>query len=63
MTDKITVLIETHSMIREAVETHAGYIGAQTLANSVKLVDDLSSHETKIIEIDDLAVKVVIRKA
>jgi isoleucyl-tRNA synthetase len=63
VTDKITVLIETHSMIREAVEAHAGYIGAQTLANSVKLVNDLSSYEPKIIEIDDLAVKVVIKRA
>ena len=63
VTDKITVLIEDHNMIREAVETHAGYIGAQTLATEVKVSKDLKGRYAKEIEIDDLTVKVVIKKA
>jgi isoleucyl-tRNA synthetase len=31
VTDKITVLIEDHNLIREAVSRHAAYIGTQTL--------------------------------
>ena len=63
VTDKITVLIEDHDMIREAVETHAGYIGAQTLATEVKVSADLNGARAKEIEIDDLAVKVIIKRA
>jgi hypothetical protein len=50
-------------MIREAVETHAGYIGAQTLATEVKVSADLNGAKAKEIEIDELPVKVIIKKA
>ena len=63
VTDKITVLIEDHDMIREAVETHAGYIGAQTLATEVKVSTDLNGSKAKEIEIDELAVRVIIKRA
>ncbi|MBE0673152.1 MAG: isoleucine--tRNA ligase [Bacteroidales bacterium] len=63
VTDKITVLIEDHDMIRDAVQKHAGYIGAQTLANEVKIVASVNGSDSKEIEIDDLPVRVVIKKA
>jgi isoleucyl-tRNA synthetase len=63
VTDKITVMIEEHDMIREAVETHAAYIGAQTLATKVSLVAHVGESDVKVIEIDELPVRVVIRKA
>jgi isoleucyl-tRNA synthetase len=63
VTDKITVMIEDHDMIHEAVETHAGYIGAQTLATKVSLVAHVGESDVKVIEIDELPVRVVIRKA
>jgi isoleucyl-tRNA synthetase len=63
VTDKITVMIEEHEMIREAVTTHAGYIGAQTLATQVTLVANAGDDDVKIVEIDELPVRVVIRKA
>src|SRR4030065_1796701 len=37
VTDKITVQIEDHEFVREAVKRHATYIGSQTLANAVIL--------------------------
>lgn len=63
VTDKITVVIEDHDMIHEAVETHAGYIGAQTLATKVSLVAHVGESDVKVIEIDELPVRVIIRKA
>jgi isoleucyl-tRNA synthetase len=63
VTDKITVMIEDHDMIREAVETHAGYIGAQTLATKVSLVAHVGDSDVRVIEIDELPVRVVVRKA
>jgi isoleucyl-tRNA synthetase len=63
VTDKITIEIEDHDMIHEAVQTHSAYIGAQTLANSVKLVESVSDSEAKVLEIDELPVRVMIRKA
>jgi len=63
VTDKITVLIEDHDMIREAVEMHAGYIGAQTLATEVRVATSLNGDNAREIEIDELPVRVVIKKA
>ena len=38
VTDKITVLIEDHELLREAIKLHSSYIGSQTLATSVSVV-------------------------
>ena len=53
VTDKIEVLIENHALINRAVETHGKYIGSQTLANTVVLVDHLENNGSKRIDIDD----------
>ena len=37
VTDKITVLIEDHEFVHEAVTRHASYIASQTLATKVSL--------------------------
>ncbi len=53
VTDKIDVLIEKHELINDAVEQHGGYIGSQTLADTVSLADSLENNGCKRIEIDE----------
>ena len=47
VTDKITVLIEDHEFVREAVKRHASYIGSQTLATAVTLVKSFQGDNVK----------------
>ncbi len=61
VTDKITVQIEDHEFVREAVKRHAAYIGSQTLATEVSLAvkpDD----KFRDVEIDEVVVRVYICK-
>jgi isoleucyl-tRNA synthetase len=60
VTDKIKVEIEDHEFVNEAITKHAAYIGAQTLASSVKIVTDLKGSDVKEIEIDEAVVKIAI---
>jgi len=53
VTDKIEVLIEKHELITEAVITHSLYIGSQTLAKNVSLVDAIENNGARRIDIDD----------
>ncbi|MCU4157549.1 isoleucine--tRNA ligase [Carboxylicivirga sp. A043] len=53
VTDKIKLQIQRHDAINAAVEKHAGYIGAQTLAVEVKLVDQCNNDGVTTVEIDD----------
>jgi isoleucyl-tRNA synthetase len=62
VTDKITIRIEDHDFIHEAVNRHAGYIGSQTLATEVSLVRDLSGNNTREVEIDEVMVKIEVNK-
>jgi isoleucyl-tRNA synthetase len=62
VTDKITLQIEDHDFIHEAVNRHSGYIGSQTLATDVRLVKNLSGNNIKEIEIDEVMVKIEVRK-
>jgi len=62
VTDKITVHIEDHEFVREAVKRHAPYIGSQTLAVSVELVDHLDGGDVKDVEIDEVAVRLIVTK-
>jgi isoleucyl-tRNA synthetase len=62
VTDKITVLIEDHDLIREAVKRHALYIGSQTLATKVAVVDTITNGNFREVEIDDVTVKVSVSK-
>jgi isoleucyl-tRNA synthetase len=62
VTDKITVQIEDHDFVREAVRRHASYIGSQTLATEVTLTNKFLQNNSREIEIDEVAVKVSITK-
>jgi len=62
VTDKITVLIEDHGFVHEAVNRYAGYIASQTLATSVTLTDSLDGENVKEIDIDEWIVKLEVSK-
>ncbi|HKK41075.1 MAG TPA: DUF5915 domain-containing protein, partial [Bacteroidales bacterium] len=62
VTDKITVLIEDNDFVREAVKRHSAYIGSQTLATSVQLTDSFDQVNTRDVDIDEVMVKVEVRK-
>ncbi len=53
VTDKIYLEIQKHDAINNAVEKHADYISAQTLAVEVKLVEQCNNSDGKPVEIDD----------
>ncbi|MBG0860283.1 MAG: isoleucine--tRNA ligase [Bacteroidales bacterium] len=62
VTDKITVMIEDHDFVREAVRRHSSYIGSQTLATSVKLVRAFFAEDIREVEIDDVVIKIVVTR-
>ncbi len=62
VTDKISVLIEDNDFVNEAVTRHASYIGSQTLATKVEVVPDLKNKNVREIDIDDVVVKIEVRK-
>jgi isoleucyl-tRNA synthetase len=62
VTDKVTLHIEDHEYVREAVKRHAGYIGTQTLATEVKLVKDFPGDNVREVDIDEVMVKIMVGK-
>lgn len=52
VTDRIQLKIMRHEQLTEAVEKHADYISAQTLAAQLDLVDELIDDDAKVVEID-----------
>jgi isoleucyl-tRNA synthetase len=62
VTDKITVLIEDHEFVNEAVKRHSAYIASQTLATTVSLAHDFDGEEVRDVEIDEVVVKVVVKR-
>lgn len=62
VTDKITVLIEDHDLVREAVKRHAKYIGSQTLATRVEVINHLTDGNIREVDIDDVIVKIAVIK-
>ncbi|MBS2100769.1 isoleucine--tRNA ligase [Carboxylicivirga linearis] len=53
VTDKIKLSIQKNDSLNKAVEKHADYIGAQTLAIEVKLVDKCNDSTAVTVDIDD----------
>ncbi|MDF1575534.1 MAG: isoleucine--tRNA ligase [Bacteroidales bacterium] len=53
VTDKIEVLIEKHELITEVIKFHGEYIGSQTLAKNISLIDRIENNSTKRIDIDE----------
>jgi isoleucyl-tRNA synthetase len=62
VTDKITVLIEDHHLIREAIKRYSSYIGSQTLATKVETVNSFTDGNVREVEIDDVLIKISIEK-
>ena len=63
VTDKIEVIFEKHEAIAEAVSVHQEYIGSQTLAQSIELVEKLDGNQSKKIDLeDDLIIKIKINR-
>jgi len=62
VTDKITVFIEDHEFVREAVKRHASYIGSQTLATAVNITSSFTDNNIRDVEIDEVVVKLVVIK-
>ena len=62
VTDKITVLIEDHEFVREAVKRHSSYIGSQTLATTVNLVNSFTDNNIREVEIDEVVMKISITR-
>ncbi|HEY3390154.1 MAG TPA: DUF5915 domain-containing protein, partial [Prolixibacteraceae bacterium] len=53
VTDKIILRIVRHPELNEAMDKYGDYIGSQTLASKVELVDELSGNENgKLVEIE-----------
>jgi isoleucyl-tRNA synthetase len=53
VTDKIHVRIQKHEAINEAINTYNEYIGQQTLALSINLVDKMEQNENQLVEVDN----------
>ena len=53
VTDRIQVFIEKHELINDAIDTHGKYIGSQTLADKVALLDRIENNNCKRIDIDE----------
>lgn len=63
VTDKIDVKIIKHNAINSAVENFSDYIGSQTLAKSVILVDNIEQNKINNVEIDtETIVKIQVSK-
>ncbi len=53
VTDKIIVNIKKNKLINRAVENYRDYIGSQTLAKQINLVDDLNGNGAHKVELDE----------
>jgi isoleucyl-tRNA synthetase len=53
VTDKIIIHIQKHDAINTAIEKHKKYIGSQTLAKEINLVDKLDQENSRKVVIDD----------
>jgi isoleucyl-tRNA synthetase len=53
VTDRINVTMEKHQLINDAVGNHAKYIGSQTLADKIELIDRLENNHSRRVDIDE----------
>jgi len=52
VTDKVLIQIARHDVINEAIAEHGEFIGSQTLANKVELVETLNEDDSREVELD-----------
>ncbi|MBN1132254.1 MAG: isoleucine--tRNA ligase [Bacteroidales bacterium] len=63
VTDKIEIEIEKQASINEAVLKHSDYIGSQTLAQKILLVDHLKEEQSHTVDLDeDNIVKICVSR-
>lgn len=62
VTDKIRIRIQQHDAINEAIEKHREYIGGQTLAEEIELVEDLNGTGDEIEINEDIKTSIWIEK-
>ena len=63
VTDKIELFIKKHEAINSAVEKYKGYIGSQTLAPKIRLVDECNDSAAVSVELEsDLETVIAVRK-
>lgn len=53
VTDKVKIQILNHEFITKAIEEYGSYIGIQTLANEVKLVESLNEDNSILVELEE----------
>jgi isoleucyl-tRNA synthetase len=53
VTDKVKISIMQHDALNDAVAKHREYIGSQTLAQKIILVDEINETTARAVEIDD----------
>ena len=63
VTDKIRITIGKNGQTDGAVESYGDYIAAQTLAVSISSADSITDPDTQNIELDDLTVSILVKKA
>ena len=63
VTDKIHVQIQRQETINSAIEKYADYIGSQTLALSVVLVDSIKDDSVINLEFDNAKILISIKKS
>ncbi|MBN1388362.1 MAG: isoleucine--tRNA ligase [Bacteroidales bacterium] len=63
VTDKIHVSIENLDEIAPAVKKHSAYIGSQTLADHIELSSFEETKDVSWVDIDDIPVRIRIRKS
>ena len=63
VTDKININIKKHDAVNSAINNYNKYIGSQTLAKSINLVDKIDEKDARLIDIeDDIQIHVNINK-
>ena len=53
VTDKINVQIQKHDLINDAIKKFESYIGTQTLAKSINLIDAFEQNDAHSVEIEE----------
>ncbi len=53
VTDKVEIEIQQQPEVEMAVNKHKDYISAQTLSDSIKLVDELKENNTNFVQLDE----------
>jgi isoleucyl-tRNA synthetase len=62
VTDKINLFVQKNPQINNAVNNYNHYIGSQTLAVCVKLLDKIEPENAKFVEVNDTEILIKIEK-